>query len=76
MKKVIIITVLLMFNACATIVSDSTYPISINSNVNGAKVEVTTTKGFKVYDGQAPANLTLDAGDGFFTKAKYIVDTV
>jgi len=71
MKKVIILITLLMFNACATIVSDSSYPLSINSNPPMANIDVTNTKGVKVFQGQTPATVKLDASDGYLSAAEY-----
>ncbi|MCO4294079.1 PEGA domain-containing protein [Solitalea sp. MAHUQ-68] len=59
--------------SCASIVSRSSYPISINSTPSEAKVSITDKKGIEIYTGQTPANLKLKSGSGFFGKARYQV---
>ncbi|GAA0760204.1 PEGA domain-containing protein [Psychroflexus lacisalsi] len=66
------LTVLLL-SSCASIVSKSSYPISINSNPSEAKISITDKKGVEVYSGNTPATLKLKAGSGFFGKAQYQV---
>ncbi len=63
----------LLFSNCASIVSKSSYPISINSNPSGATVTITDKKGNEVFKGQSPATATLKSGAGFFVKAQYQV---
>ena len=63
----------LLMSSCATIVSKSNYPISINSSPSEAKITITNKKGIQVYAGNTPATLSLKAGSGFFGKAHYQV---
>jgi len=63
----------LILSGCASIVSKSKYPISINSAPSGAKITVIDKKGVDVYTGNTPANIVLKAGAGFFSKASYNV---
>tara|TARA_R110000868_G_scaffold17708_2_gene77443 strand:- start:129 stop:632 length:504 start_codon:yes stop_codon:yes gene_type:complete len=60
-------------SSCASILSKSSYPISIRSTPSLAKVSVTDKKGFVIYQGNTPATLYLDAGNGYFSRAKYQV---
>lgn len=69
----ILIFLALMFSGCASIVSRSSYPISINSSPSGARVTVTDQRGTDIYSGSTPAMLQLKAGAGFFVKASYTV---
>ena len=70
----ILISILVIFlSGCASIVSKSKYPLSINSNPTGAKIVVTNKYGLEIYTGKTPALVLLNAGDGFFTKATYFV---
>lgn len=62
-----------LFSSCASIVSKSTYPLSINSSPSNAKVSITDKKGKEIYLGNTPANVKLKAGAGFFSKAEYQV---
>ena len=60
-------------SSCASIVSKSSYPISINSTPSQAKIIITNKKGIEIYAGNTPATLKLKAGSGFFGKAHYQV---
>jgi hypothetical protein len=62
-----------LFSSCASIVSKSSYPITINSAPSEAKIVIKDKKGIEIYSGQTPATLKLKAGSGFFGKARYQV---
>lgn len=70
---VIMMASVFLFSSCASIVSKSTYPLSINSSPSNAKVSITDKKGKEIYLGNTPANVKLKAGAGFFSKAEYQV---
>lgn len=77
-KKILNITILVISTtfilpSCATIFGKSSYPVSINSNPNGATVSITDKKSKEVFRGQTPATVTLKSGAGFFSKAEYQV---
>jgi len=63
-----------LFSNCASIVTKTTYPISINSNPQGADIRITDKKGKEIFYGKTPATVDLKAGAGFFSSASYIVD--
>jgi hypothetical protein len=63
----------LLLTSCASIVSKSNYPISINSSPSEANISVTDKRGKEVYKGTTPANLKLKSGAGYFGKASYQV---
>lgn len=65
---------LLLFSGCATIVSRSAYPVQINSEPPGAWVVIADTRGDTIFEGQTPARPTLQAGGGYFRKARYIIE--
>ncbi len=67
---VLLSTPLCLFTNCATIVSKSRYPISINSFPSGAKITITDKRGTVVYHGNTPLTLKLSAASGFFSKAR------
>ncbi|HOL54251.1 MAG TPA: PEGA domain-containing protein [Candidatus Paceibacterota bacterium] len=69
----IIMASVFLFSSCASIVSKSTYPLSINSSPSNAKVSITDKKGKEIYLGNTPATVKLKAGAGFFSKAEYQV---
>lgn len=64
----------ILLSGCASIVSDSQYPVSIQSSPSQAKFEVKDSTNRVVHTGVTPMTVTLDAGDGFFKKANYTVD--
>lgn len=65
--------VILGASSCASIVSKSSYPISINSTPSGAKIAITDKKGMEIFTGKTPANVKLKASNGFFSRARYQV---
>lgn len=71
MKKAIIkisaliISITVLFSSCATIVSKSTYPLSINTTPNNVKKIITDKKGKEIFLGTTPATVKLKAGAGF-----------
>lgn len=76
MKKNILIPILLitgviLFPSCASIVSKSSWPLTVNSNPSGANIVVTNRKGVDVYKGTTPATMELKSGAGFFKKESY-----
>lgn len=76
MKKICTIAVsavFLMTTSCASIVSKSSWPITINSTPSEAKISITDKKGIEIYNGHTPATLELKSGSGFFGKARYQV---
>lgn len=67
----ILMAIAFFLSSCASIVSKSTYPVSINTNPSDAKVTITDKKGMQIYSGNTPATVPLKAGAGFFSKAEY-----
>lgn len=71
--KSLLLCVVLFASSCASIVSKSSYPIAINSNPSEANITITDKRGVQVFQGNTPANIKLNAGNGFFSKARYSV---
>ena len=71
--KFLAIASVLLLTGCASIVSKSSWPISINSSPSEAKISITNKKGIEIYTGTTPATLKLKSGAGFFSKASYQV---
>lgn len=69
----LLLTASMVFSNCATIVSKSSYPVSIHTNPAGAQVTITDKKGKEIYTGTSPSVVRLKAGAGFFSKAEYQV---
>jgi hypothetical protein len=58
---------------CATIVSKTSYPVSIDTSPAGARVSITDKRGKEIYKGKSPAAVRLKSGAGFFSRAEYQV---
>lgn len=58
---------------CASIVSDSKYPVAVSSEPNEATFQVVNQDGQIIYRGKTPTVVSLKSGDGYFKKAKYKV---
>ncbi|MCL2097720.1 MAG: hypothetical protein FWH23_03050 [Bacteroidales bacterium] len=71
--SVIFMAAVFLFSSCASIVSKSSYPLSINSTPSGAEMSITDKKGKEIYVGNTPAVVELKAGAGFFSRAEYQV---
>ncbi|WP_299676848.1 PEGA domain-containing protein [uncultured Tenacibaculum sp.] len=70
---ILIASTILLTTSCASIVSKSNYPISINSVPEDANITITDKKGVEVFKGKTPASLKLKSSSGFFSKASYQV---
>jgi hypothetical protein len=75
MRRVILFlstTVLaVMIISCASIVSKSNWPLTVNSNPSGADITITNRGGYDVYKGATPATLKLRSSANFFKKESY-----
>lgn len=71
--KLIAVASILIMTSCASIVSKSSWPITINSSPSEAKISIKDKKGIEIYTGTTPATLKLKSGSGFFSKARYQV---
>lgn len=58
---------------CASIVSDSKYPVAVTSSPSGAAYEIVNEGGVSVRSGVTPDEVTLRAGAGYFDGEKYTV---
>ena len=70
---VLLLLVSILHLNCATIVSKSSYPVSIDTNPTGAQVSITDKKGKEIFKGTSPATVKLKAGAGYFSRAEYQV---
>ncbi|NOZ69399.1 MAG: PEGA domain-containing protein [Deferribacteres bacterium] len=71
--SVLLTMVILFVFGCASIVSKSNYPVSINSFPEGATITIKDKKGMPIYKGKTPTTVTLKSGAGFFSGASYAV---
>lgn len=58
---------------CATIVSDISYPLAINSAPDGANFTITNRDGIEVNRGTTPMTVELKAGGGYFKAQTYTI---
>lgn len=58
---------------CATIVSDSKYPVVIASTPSGASFVLRDDEGAELFSGTTPETILLESGSGYFGKAQYEV---
>jgi len=72
-KVMSVALVLTLFSSCASIVSRSSWPLTVNTDPSGAKVEINDKKGITVYNGISPMTVKLKSGAGFFSKQSYSI---
>jgi len=70
-KKLGLLVAMVFCFGCASIVSKSNYPVSINSSPSKAKVTVTNESGKEIHNAVTPTTITLEANEGFFQTANY-----
>lgn len=56
-------------SSCASIVSKSNWPVTVQSSPSGAKCIISKGEGVDVHSGETPMTVTLEASDGFFSSA-------
>jgi len=72
-SKIVVLTTAFFLSACASIVSNSSYPVSINTSPEGAKFSITNKAGIKLQTGRTPALMNLKSKSGFFGGETYTV---
>jgi hypothetical protein len=60
-------------SSCASIVSKTNWPVSIDSNPEGVHVSITNRRGVEVFTGKTPVVTKLKSGSGYFSKESYTV---
>jgi len=70
MPAVLILPVLFL-TGCASIVGKSDFPLTINSNPDGANILIKDERGLKVFSGITPTTVTLTAGEAYFHGKSY-----
>jgi hypothetical protein len=61
-------------SGCASLISNSAYPVYIDSNVEGTNYRVLNWNGLEVKRGLTPGIAVLESGAGYFRKANYKVE--
>ena len=72
-KRMIATLLLPMFflTGCASIVGRDVFPVTINSNPDGATISVKDENGVKMYSGTTPTTVMLGAGEAYFHAKSY-----
>lgn len=73
LARPLLVATLLGLGGCASIVSDSTYPVAITSSPSGASYQITNENGAVVRSGVTPDHVILKAGAGYFDGETYKV---
>ncbi len=68
-----IATILFFTSSCASIVSKSSYPLTVNTAPSGVNIAIQDDSNVTIFSGSSPATVSLDASRGFFKKARYFV---
>ena len=71
MKNFLIVLALVFTASCATIFSESSYPVSVNSNPSGANFTISNRAGQEIESGMTPEMVTLKASSGYFKSENY-----
>ncbi|MBC7001036.1 hypothetical protein BIZ37_00590 [Photobacterium sp. BZF1] len=75
MKKLLVAASLsaVILTGCASIVSDSKYPVSVGSSPSSAHFVIKNENGRIIHEGRTPATITLNASNGYFDGADYTI---
>jgi hypothetical protein len=69
----LILALMVFCSGCASIVSKSMYPVTINSHPDGAQITIQDERGKFVYKGSTPTTISLASGEGYFHSKSYDV---
>ena len=73
-KGLIAITVLCSFlTGCCSIVGQSVFPVTVNSNPAGANITITDEHGTVMFAGTTPTTMTLTAGESYMHAKAYTI---
>lgn len=67
----LLVVSMVFLNGCATIVGKDVFPLTINSNPEGANISIQDEKGKKMFNGTTPSTVTLSAGESYFHAKAY-----
>lgn len=76
MKNILLVILAFQLVSCASIVSDSEYDVNIQSIPTNTEFMIKDEEDNIVATGVTPNIVTLEASDGYFSKAKYNVEYV
>ena len=72
-KPLVVFGLITISTSCASIVSKTKYPVTIDSAPRGASVTIVNKRGDQVYTGVTPSLVKLKSGGGFFQNAIYTI---
>lgn len=72
--SLVILVAVSFSGGCATILSNSSYPVTIDTNPSGAAITIKDKKGDTVHKGTTPTMVNLKAGWGYFSPARYTIE--
>ncbi len=70
-KITLVIVGAVLLQGCASIISQSSWPVAIKSTPDSTAFTITNQKGDKIHSGTTPATVNLASGAGFFDGEKY-----
>ena len=73
LRFLFIIITCAFLSSCASIVSKTNWPVSIDSKPEGVHVSITNKRGVEIFTGKTPLVTKLKSGSGFLTKESYTV---
>ena len=71
--KLILFFLAMNLGACASIVSGYEHNVSVSSTPSDANFKIIDKSGAEIYSGKTPASVSLNSGDGYFSKAQYSI---
>jgi hypothetical protein len=71
--KSLLLVIFSLLTSCASIVSDSTYAVSLDSEPTGQNFTIKNEKGDTIHSGTTPEIVNLKSGDGYFSMSHYKV---
>jgi hypothetical protein len=73
LKASLLAVATLATTGCASIISESKYPVAIHSSPSGASYKITDQSGFQIHAGHTPDQIMLESGAGYFDGEAYTV---
>jgi hypothetical protein len=65
--------ILFLVSGCASIVSKSSYPVTINSQPDQAEITIADETGKTIFKGKTPTTVTLETKKGYFKGKDYTI---
>lgn len=75
-KRMLVVLILLpalCLSGCATIVGKDLFPLTVNSNPDGAGILIVDENGKKMFAGTTPTTVSLAAGESYFHAKTYTI---